>query len=92
MATASIRDPIIKKTASLIKEDATWFGVAMPNSTWNTRMSIATAGSGIGSKMIKRMVERTMMMVWYPSAVKPSGVGNRYKTVAREREISSHLR
>ena len=75
MATANIRDPIIKKTVSLIKDDATPSAVSMSSITCIIIINIATAGNGIDSLIIKVSVTSTIINVLWPSGDKPSGVG-----------------
>ena len=72
---ANIRDPIIKKTVSLIKDDATPSAVSMSRITCIIIINIATAGNGIDSLIIKVSVTSTIIKVLWPSGDKPSGVG-----------------
>ena len=75
MATAIIKDPMIKNTASLINDVATPLGVSMPRITSKIRINIATAGNGITSPIINISAMTTMMSVRWPSGVKDSGEG-----------------
>ena len=75
MATAIINEPIIKKTASLIKEDATPSEVSIPNTTCIIKVKIATAGSGIVSLIISIRAIMTIINVLCPYDDKPSGDG-----------------
>ena len=65
IATASISDPIIKNTASFIKDFATPFGSSIPSITCRNNIISATAGSGTGSKMIRIIAIITMIIVRY---------------------------
>ena len=74
MATASIKDPIIKKTASLMNDDATPSAVSTPKTTSIIKINIAIAGNGMDSETIKIKAVTTMISVRCASEVKPSGV------------------
>ena len=52
ITTASINEPIIKNTASLIKALAMPSAESMPPYTWASKIYIAIAGKGIGSLII----------------------------------------
>ena len=75
IATASMSEPIMKKTASLINEEATPSAVSTPKITSIISISIATAGIGIDSEIIKMRAVITIMSVLWASGVNPSGVG-----------------
>ena len=75
MDTASIREPIIKNTASLIKDEATPSAVSTPRITSMIRIKIATAGKGIDSLMIRTKATSTIIKVRCPLGVSPSGEG-----------------
>jgi hypothetical protein len=75
METASISDPIIKNTASLIKLEATPLGESIPRTTSIISIKSATAGIGIDSEIINIRAVTTMIRVRWPSAVRPSAVG-----------------
>ena len=53
MATANMREPIMKKTASFMKDEATLLAVSIPKITCIKSMNIAIAGRGSGSVMIR---------------------------------------
>ena len=73
IATASIRDPMIKNTASLMKDEATLSAVATPRMTSMIKIKIATAGKGMDSLIIKVKATRTMIRVRWASDPNPSG-------------------
>ena len=73
--TASINEPIIKNTASLINVDATPSGVSTPNITCIIKIRIATAGNGMDSEIIKINTIKTIIRVRWPSDDNPSGEG-----------------
>ena len=56
MATAIIREPIIKNTESFMYDCATSAAGAIWKDTSKTAISSAVAGSGIGSVIINMMV------------------------------------
>ena len=63
MATANIKEPIIKNTASLMNVEATPFGVSTPSTTSMIRINKATAGIGIDSEIIRMRAVTTIMSV-----------------------------
>ena len=75
MATASIREPMMKKTASFMKAEATSLAGLMLNTTCIKMISMATAGNGRGSVMIRTRAIQRMVMVLKPASLRPVGTG-----------------
>jgi hypothetical protein len=91
MATANIREPMIKKTASFIKDFAMALAEPIPKYTSETRIYIAIAGKGIGSVMININAVITIMIVRYPSIDRPSGVGRRRRIAPMAIVMRNHF-
>ena len=77
MATASIKDPIIKKTASLINDDATPSAVSTPKTTSIIKINIAIAGNGMDSETIK--IKAVTTMIAYDAHLRLNPLGFQHK-------------
>ena len=91
ITTASISEPIIKKTASLIKD----FAMPSTESTlqyiWDIIIKIATAGKGIGSLIINTKATTKIIIAVFPSLGKPSGEGIFNKQTPKNIENRNHF-
>ena len=76
MATASISEPMMKSTESVIRLCATLVGSTCSSTTCPTMMSSGTVGSGIGSVMNSMVAMIDMTSTVWPSWVRPDGVGS----------------
>ena len=91
ITTASMSEPIMKKTASLIND------FAMPSTEptleyiWDIMIKIATAGKGIGSLIINIKATTRITIAVFPSLVKPSGEGIFNKQNPKKIEIRNHF-
>ena len=75
MATASMSEPMMNSTESVIRLCATFVGL-MPSSTiCPTMISSGTVGSGIGSVTNRMVATSDMASTIWPSCDSPSGVG-----------------
>jgi hypothetical protein len=90
-ATANIRDPIIKKTASFINDLAILLAEPIPKYTSEIRMYNAMAGKGMGSVTININAVITMIIIRYPSRDKPSGVGRSMRIIPTIIVIKNHF-
>ena len=75
IATASMSEPIIKKTASFMKACATRLGVSILKYDRAIIMKMAVAGNGIGSATTRIKVTITITITRCPAMDRPSGVG-----------------
>ena len=91
ITTASMSEPIIKKTASLIKD----FAMPSTESTfayiWDIMIKIATAGKGIGSLIINTKATTKIITAVLPSLGKPSGEGTFNKQTPKNIENRNHF-
>ena len=76
MATASISEPMMNRTESVIRLCATLVGSTCSSATWPTMMSSGTVGSGMGSVMNSMVAISDMISTVWPSWVRPEGVGS----------------
>ena len=76
MATASISEPMMNSTESVIRLCATLVGSTFSSTTWPTMMSSGTVGSGMGSVMKSMVAISDMTKTICPSCVRPEGVGS----------------
>jgi len=75
MATASISEPMMKRTESVIRLCATLVGSSLSKSTSPTMMSSGTVGRGMASVMKRMVAMIDMARTIWPSWVRPDGVG-----------------
>jgi len=82
---------MIKNTASFINDLAISLADLMPKYTSVTRIYIAMAGKGIGSVTININAVITMIIIRYPSRVKPPGVGRSIRIIPTIIVIKNHF-
>ena len=75
MATASISEPMMKSTESVIRLRATSVESTPSSTTSPTMMSSGTVGSGMASVMNSMVAMSDMTRTIWPSWVRPAGVG-----------------
>ena len=75
MATASINEPMMKSTESVIRLCATLDGLIPSSTIWPMMMRSGTVGSGIGSVTNSTVATSDIASTIWPSRVSPSACG-----------------